>query len=239
MSPLTPALPVLPSDPQILASWYPWPGASTVRANMIASLDGRATLDGVSGGLGSPADQRLMAVLRATADVLLVGAGTVRTEGYQDIGHDGDLRATLRPERPAPVGLAVVTRAGLPDGLPALRTAAGPTFVLTTEDGARRTRVGSDTEVVVVGDEAVDPERVRSALIERVGDRILCEGGPSLLTSLLAGDVVDELCLTRSPHLLGAASLPVVRELPASTWHLVGLAVDGDHLFTRHARTGR
>ena len=58
-------------------------GVPMLRLNMVASLDGAATLRGRSGGLGGPADQALMVVLRMLADVVIVGSGTVRAEGYQ------------------------------------------------------------------------------------------------------------------------------------------------------------
>src|SRR5687767_11523842 len=69
------------SDDELLAA-YPRGNGPLLRVNMITSLDGAATLEGRSGPLGSPADQDLMKRLRMQADVVVVGAGTVRVEGY-------------------------------------------------------------------------------------------------------------------------------------------------------------
>lgn len=81
-------------DPAIVYADLPAPARPGVRLNMIASLDGAATVDGLSGGLGGPADHRVFTALRELADVVLVAAGTVRAERYG----------------PSKVPLAIVTR---------------------------------------------------------------------------------------------------------------------------------
>lgn len=224
----------MPPEPDGWAQQYPWPTGPTVRANMVSSLDGRATLDTVSGGLSSPADQLLLAVLRATADVVLVGAGTVRAEGYDGLGTDTDLRARVRPGA-APVRLAVVTGAGLPEGLSALDTAAVRPLLLTTTDGAARTGP-TRAEVVVVGEETIDPLRLIGALTARGAERVLCEGGPTLLGTLLDADLVDELCLTHAPVLTGRSGQDLLPSATSRRWRLGHAVAVDDHLFTLHRR---
>ncbi len=174
---------------------------------MVTSLDGAASgPDGVSGSIHGPADHRVFEVLRAVADVVLVGAGTVRAEGYRRVA----VGPALRPGRAArgqaaDLVLAVVSSSGnLPD---AVLDAPRAPLLLTTADGARRgglvQRLGAE-RVVVAGADEVDPERALDALAERGLVRVLAEGGPRLLGALLAQDRVDELCLTTSPLLVGA-----------------------------------
>ena len=97
-----------------LAALYDYPDlgappARWLRANMVASLDGAATVDGHSGGLSNEADQQVFAMLRAHADVILVGAGTARAEGYGPVRPESEgLRwAWLREQRSL---LAPITR---------------------------------------------------------------------------------------------------------------------------------
>ena len=89
------------------------PPARWLRANMVASMDGAATVEGRSGGLSNESDQQVFALLRAHADVILVGAGTARAEGYGPVRPESEgLRwAWLRDGRPPSPPIAVVTRA--------------------------------------------------------------------------------------------------------------------------------
>jgi riboflavin biosynthesis pyrimidine reductase len=169
------------------------PGRPWVLANMVASADGSATRDGRSGGLGGTADREVFRVLRAAADVVVAAAGTVRTERYRPIG------------APHPTPIAVVSRSLELDWSSALFTEApARTIVLTCEaaDPAAQRHAAAVADVVVAGDDAVDPVRAMAALSDR-GHRVaLCEGGPDLLGQLVAASVVDELCLTLSPLLV-------------------------------------
>jgi riboflavin biosynthesis pyrimidine reductase len=230
--------PQLPSDDAELAAAYRWEepdGPLRVRANMVGSIDGRAALAGASAALGSPADQHLLAVLRATADVLLVGAGTVRAEGYDAIGSDDARRAALRPGA-APLRLAVVSGSGHVADLSALGTATAVPLVITSGAGERNLGDGR-AEVITAGDDRLDLGAALAALAARGLHRVLCEGGPTLLGDLLLADLVDEFCLTVSPLHLGptAPGLLGTHELTARRWALRSCYADGDHLFTRYA----
>lgn len=197
----------------------PVPRPSTgahVRAVMLGSLDGAATgADGLSGSLSDAADRRVFATLRALADVVLVGAGTVRTEGYQDIQVPERLRhlraARGRAER---VELAVVTGTG--DVPPAVLEAGA--LVVTSSDAPHlaglRDLIGDDRLVLADGAPApgratgrsgVDLTAAVRALAARGLGRVHAEGGPHLFRDLVAADLVDELSLTLAPVLVGQA----------------------------------
>ncbi|WP_086150316.1 dihydrofolate reductase family protein [Cellulosimicrobium sp. KWT-B] len=211
---LLPAAEHLPPDPREdrLAALYaygtPVRGASVVRANMVASVDGAAWgPDQRSGSINDDADWRVFRVLRALADVVLVGAGTARAEGYTPLGRPRGLRHL----HDAPLELAVVSRSGRVP--PALAGTDRPPFVLTGPAGAATARgdVPAD-RVLVVGqdaaDDALDLAAGLAALAGRGLTRVLTEGGPSLLADLLAADLVDELCVTTTPTLVGPGPGP-------------------------------
>lgn len=169
----------------------PW-----VVTNMIASADGAAAVGGRSGGLGGPGDREVFHLLRASADVVVAAAETVRVERYRPI------------LEPRPVPIAVVSRSLAFDwSSPLFTEAAARTILLTCEaaDATARRRAEDVADVVVAGGEAVEPGLALAALAERGHQVALCEGGPNLLAQLVAAGVVDELCLTVSPLLVGGA----------------------------------
>src|SRR5215470_13520833 len=148
-------------DDAALAGLYNYPDlgappARWLRANMVASLDGAATADGRSGGLSGEADRQVFALLRAHADVILVGAGTARAEGYAPVRPESEgLRwAWLRDGRPPSPPIAVVTRALDLDLDGALIAGSPPharTIIITTESAppARLAAAARNAEVIV------------------------------------------------------------------------------------------
>lgn len=177
-----------------------------LRVNFVATIDGAATGDdGRSGTINNEADLRVFETLRAVADVVLLGAGTARTEGYGALRVPQRLveaRARLGLARELP--LAVVTRSGLLSQ--ALLDASPAPLVVTNERchhlAELRERLGAE-QVLVHGRDEVDLRSVLADLAERGLARVLSEGGPHLFGSLLTADLVDELCLTTSPQLVG------------------------------------
>jgi riboflavin biosynthesis pyrimidine reductase len=191
-----------------------------VRANMVSTVDGAATgANHLSGSINGPADFRVFRVLRALADVVLVGAGTVRAERYTPLAVPAELRAARSAlGRPDELELAVVTATGdLPDSL---LHSDRPPLVLTTASApaldAVQARLGPDRVVVADGGVpgTVDPRAVVAALADRGLVHVLAEGGPTLLAQLVDADLVDELCLTWSPQLVGGPAGRVTH-LPA------------------------
>jgi riboflavin biosynthesis pyrimidine reductase len=159
------------------------------RINMVSTVDGSATGEsGRSGSINNGADKRVFDTLRGLADAIVVGAGTARDEGYG----------------PADVPVVLVSRRGhVPEKL---RDAPrGSVLLATTSDAeglaASRKALGEE-HVIVTGDE-VDLTELRRELAGRGLTSVLSEGGPSLFADLAAAGVLDEVCLTVVPRLLG------------------------------------
>ena len=225
-----------------------------LRANMVTSLDGAATAGGRSGGLSGGADQQVFAMLRAVADVIMVGAGTARVEGYRPVRprEEGVRWAWLREGRPPSPPIAVVTR-GLDLELGSPLLAASPsharTIVITTEAAppARRAAVAATADVIVAGQQSVDIRAAVGALAARGHRQILTEGGPHLLSQIIDAGLLDELCLTLSPLLAGpgasrivagAGPLPVAAGADTRELRLAHVLADEGHLLCRYVRPG-
>lgn len=212
-----------------------------LRVNFIASLDGAATRDGVSGGLGNADDKLVFDTLRMLADVIVVGAGTVRAEGYGGIRQSpADAAWRVRHGLPAQLPVAVVSsRLDLEPSHPVFTDAAVRPLVVTHAETPlrRRAELATVADVLVCGETAVDPRRMLAELARRGLAQVLCEGGPHLFGSLIAADCVDELCLSVSPVLEGgpagriSAGAAVPREMS-----LLHVLTAGDMLFLRYAR---
>jgi riboflavin biosynthesis pyrimidine reductase len=191
-----------------LVAAYRLPPGRSLRVNFVASLDGAITVGGRSAGLGTPGDKRIFDLLRALADVVLVGHGTASAEGYGPIPADsgvGRLRTSLG--RPATAPIAVVSRRASLDPDSALATAAvSPTILITcaAADAARRAALTeAGVTVLVCGDDDVDLPAALDALADHGHEQVLCEGGPQLLHAALNAGVADELDLSIAPALVG------------------------------------
>lgn len=188
-----------------LAEIYAHPDSGSVRANMVSSVDGAISLDGRSGGLSGSADRLIFKVLRALADVVLVGAGTARAEHYGLARPDWP---QLRQGRPASPPIAIVTRQFALDlESPLIRGDADheKTIILTTDQAPpeRVTAAARTARVFAVKGSRVSASDAIGKLTELGYRNILLEGGPSLLSELVAENVLDELCTTVSPLLEG------------------------------------
>jgi riboflavin biosynthesis pyrimidine reductase len=205
-----------------LARLYAYPPGRWLRANMVSSADGAADTEGATAGLSSAGDRRVFALLRTLADVILVGAATVRAEHYGPV-RQHELWRHLREDgsgRPPTPPIAVVS-ARL-DLDPASRViAAAPaharTIVITTAQAPRDRRddLAGRVDVIVAGQETVDLKAAVGALADRGYQRILTEGGPHLLAQLVAAGLLDELCLTIGPLLAGPGASRVLAGSPA------------------------
>lgn len=204
-----------------------------VRANMIFSADGSAAFSGRTKPITDDADQVLLAHLRMYADVVLVGSGTVAAESYGPVKLSDEQLA--RREAAGFSGLprlAVVTARGLLS--PTLRIFAGgearPIIVTTEAGAAAHPELADLGDVIVAGPAMVEPAAMLDALGNAGLHRVLCEGGPFLLASLVEADVVDDLCVTLSPYLAG--SQPTTSQ-PASA-RLAPTRLELRHLLTRN-----
>ena len=175
----------------------------SVRVNFVASIDGAATDHGLSGGLSGQADKRVFDLLRRLCDVVLVGAGTVRAEGY------GAMRlnqASVQLRRAngladQPVFAIVSGTLGLDPESPVFTKAPVRALVVTVgaSSHVKREALSRVTDVLVCGEERLDVGVMLDAFAKRGLRQVLCEGGPTLFGTLLDADRVDELCLTISP----------------------------------------
>jgi riboflavin biosynthesis pyrimidine reductase len=212
-------------------------GAPGVRFNFVSSIDGAATRDGLSGGLSGPADKRRFELLRRVADVVVVGAGTVRDEGY-DAMRVSDASAAWRTSNgrpPHPVFAIVTGELGLDPASPLFTDAPVRPIVLTTDRAAGRARF--DADVLVAGSAQVDPGMAITALRDRGLRNILCEGGPTLFGTFIAADALDELCITISPSLeAGDARRIAHGEAQPRGMRLATVLRSGDTLLLRYAR---
>jgi riboflavin biosynthesis pyrimidine reductase len=198
-------------------------GPCWVLANMVGSLDGSAAVAGRVGALSDDTDARLFREMRSLADVILVGAETVRRERYG--------AAAQR--------IAVVTRSLSLDWESKLFQ-SGRAIVVTCETapGDRLAEARRHAEVIVAGDASVDLTGAIAALARQGAGVVLCEGGPTLLGEVVALDLLDELCLTVAP-VMGGDPLPIaVSPQPGDLTHfeLAHVARHGSTLFLRYER---
>jgi riboflavin biosynthesis pyrimidine reductase len=174
--------------------------------NMVSTVDGRATLQGRSGGLSATADRQLFHGLRSAVDAVLVGAGTVRTERYGRIIPDAEQRAQrlARGLSAEPLACIVSGRVALEPDLPLLREPDARIAILTASEASLPSAPAHVDYVRAREDGKLDLAVAIAELCERFDvSSILCEGGPHLAFQLLAAGLVDELFLSLSPLLAG------------------------------------
>jgi riboflavin-specific deaminase-like protein len=225
-----------------LETYRPWEQVPEdrpfVAMNFAATLDGRATIGGVSGPIGSAADTAMLAGLRNRFDAVMIGAGTMRAERYGRLAKRQETRD--RRERigllPDPLMAIVSGRLDLPWDAP-LFTEGGSVLIFTASAAAPPETA---TAVDVVRHEgAVNlPEALGHLRRERGIQALLCEGGPHLHEQLQADALVDDLFLTTAPKLSGGDApriiegpLPGVAEL-----ELAWLLEEDGELFARYRR---
>lgn len=209
-----------------LLDLYRPPAETWLRLNLVTSVSGSAAgSDGTSETLTSAADRRILGVIRELADVVLVGAQSVRAEGY------------VRPKR---VPLAVVTASG--DLAGHRITGDGPPVVVVCpQEAVDRVRASlADAVIVTVPGPRMPPADIIAALRSRGFASLVCEGGPGLARQLVVGGLVDEVCLTTSPRLTGA-TLPLfgTEAFPEVAVSLAQLLLDDESsIYSRWLTTG-
>ena len=204
-----------------------------VRAGFVVTTDGGIAHGGTSRTLQTPADEAVFHALRAVADAVVVGAGTARAEDYGPVRPRADGRA-WRAERGLPEQPPLVVVSRSLDLDPQARFLGGPSILVTCAAAPGRDRF---RDVVVAGDEEVDLADAVRQLADCGLTRLLCEGGPHLLTAMLRAGLVDELCLTHTPLLVGSApTLLTEAQDPSVALDLEHLVDGGDGvLLARYA----
>jgi riboflavin-specific deaminase-like protein len=235
-----------PLDLDDLVAHYPREPQPTLRVNFVSSLDGAVTVDGVSAGLSGPGDKRIFATLRMVCDALIVGAGTIRIENYNALRQDPARRAWRRDHGLAEFPLMVVVSSSLrldPDQEIFADAPVRPiVFTDASAPAERRTAIDKVAEVITVGDDRVDLAAALAELTARGATQLLSEGGPHLLGALTEADLVDELCLTVAPLLVGggpAGRVAAGPPGPPRSMALRHILSTQDMLFLRYARERR
>ena len=228
-------------DPVSLAG----PDRPYVFTNFALTVDGEATLEGVSGPIGTDADTAMLVGLRTVADAVMIGSGTMRAERYGRPVSDPAKRA-LRERRGLQPDPLMVILAGdldrLPWDAPLFSNGEGRVLVIATGGGSPPpTNTPVEVERIADGSGRVDVAAALRHLREERGVRaLLCEGGPSLHAELLQAGVLDEIFLTWAPAIGGGTGPRLFTGLPEGRRELAleWLLAEGDELFARYKVTG-
>lgn len=210
--------------------------------NFAVTVDGRASIDGVSGSIGSDTDTAMLAGLRGTPDAVMVGAGTLRSERYGRIIRDPAKREArvARGLSADPLAVVVSGRLELPWDIDLFTDGAGRVVVFTASaDEAPETKTPLE---VVRHPDGIDMAAAAAHLRTELGVRsVLCEGGPTLHGTLLAAGLVDELFITRGPMIGGGDGPGIAEGLhdrgEATELELLWLLRNGSELFARYGVT--
>jgi riboflavin-specific deaminase-like protein len=226
-----------------LDSYRPWEQPQEdrpfVAMNFATTVDGRATIGGVSGPIGSAADTEMLARLRTRFDAVMIGAGTMRAERYGRLISDQETRE--RRERFGlphdPLMVIVSGRLDLPWDAPLFTVGGGRVLVFTASE-AEPPEVATSLRVVRHEGFVDLGAAMRHLRHERGIRALLCEGGPGLHAELQGAGLVDDLFLTIAPKLAGGEAprilegpLPAVAEL-----ELAWLLEEDGELFARYRR---
>lgn len=233
---------------EALASYEVPDGVGTrawVTLNMVTSIDGRAQRDGSAEGLGSRADRRLMRLYRVAHDAVASGAGTLRATGVW-LGLPADLaaRRAAAGRPPQPTGVVIAGRQPIPLDAAWFGRDEPRILVVGAESSVRDAPPG--TRLLRAPTPLPEPGWIVEALAAAGLRRVVLEGGPHINAAFLAAGLVDELCWTVGPRILGTPGLPLVAPLaeapPPREGRLVSVVRHLDELFLRYrfdATTGR
>jgi riboflavin biosynthesis pyrimidine reductase len=215
-------------------------GRPYVIANMIATVDGRATLAGRSGGLGNEADRQIFLDLRTQVDAVMAGTATIGIERYGPLLKSPERRArrVRRGLEPVPLAVTATRTMELPAQAPIFADPESRIVVLTNSD-REAPACAARVSIERLGGEPLDLLAGMERLRARHGIRsLLLEGGPTMLAAMTAAGLVHELFLTRAPKLAGSGGEPTILEGPPLEQpldlELVSLLREGAYLFLRY-----
>lgn len=218
--------------------------------NMVSTLDGRASIGGRSGPIGNRADRELFHALRARADAVIAGAGTVRAERYGRMIRSEQVRRARGEQglRPEPIAGIVSGRLALPADTPLLGEPESHVVILTSSE-ASLPETGAQIDYVRAGTEGeLDLALAMRELRSRFGvQTAVCEGGPHLNARLLLAGLVDELFVTLAPKLAGGedATGEALRIVAGAAFEeplgleLLGALENDSNLFLRYGVRGQ
>jgi len=226
---------------ELLDGYEPRDGAPADRpflfTNFALTVDGRATIDGRSGPIGSGTDTAMLVGLRTRAEAVMIGAGTLRVEGYGRVIADPAKRAARerRGLSPDPLMVVVSNRLAIPWEAPLFSEANGEVLIFTASD-REPPETATPVEIVRHRDRVDLMEMMAHLRIRRNVRALLCEGGPTLHAELLAAHLVDEVFLTRAPRIAGGTGPGLFTGLEAATreLELAWLCESAGELFARY-----
>ncbi|WP_188585703.1 pyrimidine reductase family protein [Gordonia jinhuaensis] len=214
-----------------------------VRGNMISSVDGAAAVRGTSGALGGDGDHDVFRVLRGLADAVLVGSGTVIAEDYGPTKKSKKFTKHRAAAGQEPIPLLAILSSSLHLPLDHPAVIAPTTVILTCRSAPvqpRNALTAAGATLVDCGESTVELPRALDHLASIGRPRVLCEGGPTLLGRLIDENLLDELCLTVSPALVGGDGGRITTSSTEGALHGMRrahvLADDDGYLFTRWVR---
>ena len=224
-----------------------WLDRGGIRAVFVSSVDGAAWVKGRSAGLQTPGDNQVFSATRDLADVVLAGSGTALAEGYRAVTVSAKRAAIRRSyglREALPIAVVTASLRFAPDAELFKTGPANRTILVTcaAAPAERRKALEQVADVAICGDETIDLPLARAALEERGLNRISFEGGPRAYAAQAAAGVVDELCLSLTPKLVGPGPSRIVAGsvewLEPQDLELIGMLEDGGSLFLRY-RTRR
>jgi riboflavin-specific deaminase-like protein len=226
---------------QQLDGYRPWeePGEDRphVAMNFVATVDGRATIEGRSGPIGSATDTAMLVGLRTRFDAVMIGAGTMRAERYGRVVADQAKREQRQRLGLPPDPLMVIVSGRLDLPWDAKLFSEGGSVLVFTASDEEPPEVASSLRVVRHEGHVDMTEALRYLRRERGIRALLCEGGPRLHSELWSRGLVDELFLTVAPKLTGAGPSILEGELPGQApLELAWLLEEDGELFSRYRR---
>jgi riboflavin biosynthesis pyrimidine reductase len=224
-----------------LANAYVYPDSSPwLRVNMVTSLDGAASYGGKVSPLGGDADQQVLWLLRGLCDVLIVGANTIRVEGYGPLPPRDSWRDVRHGRAPAPTLAIVSARLDLDFDAPVFADAYVRPILITCASAPAERRKAAErrADVLVCGDLIADIGEALDQLADRGFTRQLSEGGPRLLAEIAAAGRLDELCLALSPQIVAGTAPRITNGPPMDVvpMQLAHVFEEDGFLFTRYLR---
>lgn len=220
-----------------------WLDRGGLRAVFVSSADGAAWVKGRSAGLQTAGDNKVFSATRDLADVVLAGSGTAFVEGYQPVDMTPErvaLRRGYGLRAALPIAVISTSLRFSPDSALFATSPDNQTILLTcaAAPAERRKALESVADVAICGDETIDLPLARAALEDRGLTRISSEGGPHAYAEQAAAGVVDELCLSLTPKLVGPGPSRIVAG--AYEWtqprelELTGMLEEDGSLFIRY-----
>ena len=217
--------------PEALDDDYPWPTRPWVRALFVMTLEGRiAGSDGSSRSISGPADRAVLGAVRRWSDAVIVGAATMRAERYNPMRVSEDVAAerVARGLAPAPRLVVVSGSLDLPWSDPVYSESMVRPLIVTGAQAAAEMcgRVPETCELLAAPTERVEPRWLVETLIDRGLQRIVCEGGPTLLAEFVRAGAIDEWALSVSGILAEDRFAPILARC------------EDEFVFTRFVREG-